>query len=112
MKMNKNGNANQMRQGDVFCAATNDPIPADAKPVKRDNGRLILAYGEVTGHAHAIEAPEVEMYEDSSGTLWLRVPETATLVHEEHSAHTLKPGVYRSTVQQSWSAGFMRRVAD
>ena len=41
-------NPKQMRQGDVFiervaCA------PDGIAPVERDNGRLILAYGEVTG---------------------------------------------------------------
>lgn len=43
----------QARQGDVFIKAV-AKIPADAKVKPRDNGRVVLAYGEATGHAHAI----------------------------------------------------------
>ena len=44
-----------VRQGDVLALGV-EAIPEDAKPVTRDRGRVILAYGEVTGHAHAIAA--------------------------------------------------------
>ena len=43
----------QYRQGDVLLIPT-DAIPEKAKRVTRDAGRIVLAYGEVTGHAHAI----------------------------------------------------------
>ena len=114
MKKNANGNPMQMRQGDVFIEYTDEPIPADAKKVERVGGRLILAYGEVTGHAHAIADEGLEMYEDSAGTLWLTAPaKEAKVSHEEHSAHTLAPGRRaKSIVQQSWAAGFMRPVVD
>jgi hypothetical protein len=42
----------QYRHGDVFLRAV-AAIPDDAKPVEPDRGRTVLAYGEVTGHAHA-----------------------------------------------------------
>ena len=46
------------RQGDVLLRAI-DAIPDSATfTVERDAGRIVLAYGEVTGHAHAIVAPE------------------------------------------------------
>ena len=112
MKINADGNKAQTRQGDVWIESTTDPIPAGVKPVKRDNGRLILAYGEVTGHAHAICAPDVDMWEDEAGTLWLKVPESATVVHEEHSAHTLKPGTYRSYIQSEYRPEAIRNVLD
>ena len=42
------------RQGDVLLIPT-DSIPEGTKPAKRDSrGRLVLAEGEVTGHAHVI----------------------------------------------------------
>jgi hypothetical protein len=43
------------RQGDVLLIPV-DEIPAGLKTVPRDNGRVILAYGEATGHAHAVRA--------------------------------------------------------
>ena len=52
------------RQGDVLLARlTNTVIPEGAKeqpPVAGD--RVVLAYGEVTGHAHAIRANEAKEY--------------------------------------------------
>ena len=42
------------RQGDVLIRQVNE-IPSQAK-VKKNVGRIVLAYGEVTGHAHAISA--------------------------------------------------------
>ena len=36
------------------CSSPSDAIPEAAKPVARDHGRVVLAYGEATGHAHAI----------------------------------------------------------
>ena len=41
------------RQGDVLILRVNS-VPDGLKVEPRDNGRVILAYGEVTGHAHAI----------------------------------------------------------
>jgi hypothetical protein len=41
------------RQGDIMVKPVNR-IPQGLKAVPLDKGRVILAYGEVTGHAHAI----------------------------------------------------------
>jgi hypothetical protein len=48
-----------MRQGDVLVRAVSR-IPEGLKAVPLDKGRVILAYGEVTGHAHAIVGEGVE----------------------------------------------------
>jgi hypothetical protein len=50
-------------QGDVLMFPVAE-LPANLVPVARDNGRIVLAYGEHTGHAHAIHAPECEMLVD------------------------------------------------
>ena len=112
MKINENGNENQIRQGDVWIEKVGSLPDEGLKPKARDGARLILAYGEVTGHAHAVCAPEVEMWEDASGTLWLKVPEMATVVHEEHSAQTLAPGIYRSFIQSEYRPEAIRNVLD
>lgn len=53
----------QARQGDVFIERVKIP-KGERKPVARDNGRIVLAYGESSGHAHAVcEIQGVEMIE-------------------------------------------------
>lgn len=50
------------RQGDVLFIPINK-IPKDAKAVTRDNrGRIVLAEGEKTGHAHAVCDPAAELF--------------------------------------------------
>ena len=41
------------RQGDVLIIPV-AKLPDCLEPMKRERGRVILAHGEVTGHAHAI----------------------------------------------------------
>lgn len=42
-----------IRQGDVLLKPVAE-LPKDCTEVPLDRGRIVLAYGEVTGHAHAI----------------------------------------------------------
>ena len=110
----------QVAQGDVFITRVAD-IPENAIPVERDNGRVVLAYGEVTGHAHAIVATEAELLvapnrtaeEELLNVRFLRVMRTLEVTHEEHGALTLEPGLYRVNQQREWSdAEEPLRVAD
>lgn len=107
--------ATQYRQGDVFLIATTDAVPPGAHRVPRDQGRVVLAYGEVTGHAHALLEPEVELFTTTADAAdrWLRVGGTgATVVHEEHGPITLTPGVYRVRRQREYTPAEVRLVAD
>lgn len=98
------------RQGDVLLIAKS--IPRGAKPGKRDKGRIVLAYGEATGHAHAIDAPAVMVFEHE-GTRWIRVPKKgAELRHEEHGAIALASGEYEVRLQREYSPEAIRRVTD
>jgi hypothetical protein len=102
-----------VRQGDVLVIAV-DGIPADAALVVRDGGRVVLAYGEVTGHAHAIRAREASLLELGPDR-YLRVSAPVTLEHEEHAAIGLPPGTYRVVIQREYVPGPVpasRRVAD
>lgn len=102
------------RQGDVLVQQV-DEIPAGLQPVPKDNGRVILAYGEVTGHAHAVEgdvaflAADLEDLEER----FLRVEgEAAHIVHEEHGTITLPPGNYRVRRQREYAPERPVYVAD
>ncbi|MCW3054124.1 MAG: hypothetical protein JWN14_3294 [Chthonomonadales bacterium] len=89
------------RQGDVLIVQT-VAIPMDAKPTKRDAGRVILAYGEVTGHAHAIVEPEVVKL--SAGIEeYLQVAEASEVRHEEHATIPVPAGDYRIIHQREYT---------
>ena len=102
------------RQGDVLIVAA-DSIPAAATQVERDNGRIVLAYGEVTGHAHAILDREAELLA-APGTedRFLRIMAAVELQHEEHATITLPPGDYIVRIQREYTSADMApiRVAD
>lgn len=92
-----------IRQGDVALVAV-EAIPADAIGQPRDDsGRVVLAYGEVTGHAHALHEPGVTMLRAANHDVFLRVLEPSNLVHEEHDRIAIPPGLYRVVRQREWS---------
>lgn len=105
----------QVRQGDVFVEALDGEIPANAKPVKADAGRTILAYGEVTGHAHALPGSQAKLFrvvDESSMTSYLTVSKTVALQHEEHAPIEIPPGNYRVNIQREYHPEAIRQVAD
>lgn len=104
----------QFRQGDVLIERVAE-IPAGLTEVPLDKGRVILAYGEVTGHAHAVVgdveflAADVEEMQER----FLRVlEEGAEVVHDEHDTIALPPGDYRVLRQREYSPEAIRTVAD
>lgn len=103
------------RQGDVLIAPiAEESVPAHAQAdpgLPRDTrGRLVLALGEVTGHAHAVTAPG-RLIRASAQTL-MHLPEGGRLVHEEHAAIVLPKGWYRVVRQREYLPGAVRIVAD
>ena len=100
----------QYRQGDVLLKRINS-LPDGAREVPAIQGRVVLAYGEVTGHAHAIDAAKALMY--SVGTRdFLEVKPGATLKHEEHTALNLDPGFYEVIRQREYEHQGWRQVSD
>jgi hypothetical protein len=84
------------RQGDVSITRVRS-IPSDAVEVPL----VPLAYGEVTGHKHQFAAgSDVQMYRCKDGTMMVQVQRTATLVHEEHAAQEVQPGIYHVGIQR------------
>jgi hypothetical protein len=90
----------QARQGDVLLVPV-DGIPAAARPVRRTIGRVILAEGEVTGHAHAIRSPAATLLR-AGDERYLRVAAPVTLDHEEHARIEVAPGTYRVVIQREY----------
>lgn len=103
-----------IRQGDVLIWPC-DAIPAGAVPVDPENGRLIVARGEATGHHHSFpHRPEITLFRDdgSGGGFYVRADIPVSLEHQEHSALRLAPGVHKVSIQRTFVAGMARRVAD
>lgn len=100
------------RQGDIMISAPCD-LPAGVKLVKRDKGRIVLAYGEVTGHAHAIHDRRAKLWEAADGRRYLQVAQPCDLQHEEHSTIHIMPGTYEVIRQCEYAPGELpQQVAD
>lgn len=101
------------RQGDVLLIAATR-CGANAEPVARENGRVVLAHGEATGHAHALVDDHVTLGEvPTTKRRYLRiVKKPAALLHEEHAPIELPPGMYEVRRQREYSPEEIRTVAD
>jgi len=125
------------RQGDVLLVEL-DELPPQLEPVPREDGRLVLAHGEATGHAHVIKG-EAQLLADldeipprrrlaagarregraarrrSRGEMagrFLRVQAESRLLHEEHATLAVPPGNYRVVRQREYTPNRPRFVAD
>lgn len=96
----------QYRHGDLLLERI-DNIP---KGAKKRNTNIILD-GEVTGHAHRLIGGAIL---DVAEQAYLSVPQTATVVHEEHNTITLPAGDYVVTRQREFNPyeRSIRNVAD
>jgi hypothetical protein len=112
------GSAPVYRQGDVLIVPVSEETvpaePAGAPGVARDSrGRLVLALGEATGHAHAVVGPgRLVPTEGPHGPMLLHLPAGGRVVHEEHAAIPLPKGWYRVVRQREYMPGSARLVAD
>lgn len=109
----------QFRQGDVLIERVK-AMPDVAMTEIKTQGRVVLAYGEVTGHAHAIY-PEAGVLPaklwDAGAERFLQVMEKTAIQHEEHARIALEPGIYRVSkfgegTQRSYSPEAIRTIAD
>ena len=131
MKINKNGNKGQFRQGDVLLVKI-DRIPESAKRI--NSKQVTLALGEVTGHHHTFTdgavgfadqinehgitlAEYVEVQKLIQEVQGVRV---AALGHQEHEAfpvntgvtESIEPGTYEVVMPFQYERGEMKKVVD
>jgi hypothetical protein len=100
----------QYRQGDVLLVAI-EKIPAGTKLKKQPRARL--AEGEVTGHAHVLDAPaEGELLTDVDAEFIRILGANGLLHHEEHDAIEVPPGDYQRVAQREYTPEEIRMVAD
>jgi hypothetical protein len=113
--MKKIKEVTQVRQGDVILVSV-DSIPKNATIDAKEKGRVVLAHGEVTGHAHVLDHPETLKYTKTPAgehfiTVVKHIAERA-LRHEEHGAvHLIGDKVQQGFQVEDFGAE-VRRVAD
>ncbi len=105
------------RQGDVLLLEV-DQIPDGATDITPKSGPIVLALGEATGHAHAIQRGGVRLLERGARR-YLDVKKPVSIKHEEHDAIALPPGLYETRdfkgvgiIQVEYAPGELRRVED
>ena len=103
----------QYRQGDVLLCAV-ERIPSDVKPVPRAGDRVVVAEGELSGHAHVFAADRVSVLrEKASLRSFLLIGEGgAPLRHEEHDPILVPEGQYELRLQREYAPRGPRRVGD
>lgn len=94
------------RQGDVLLDRVDD-LPGDLETavLPSDEGRVVLAYGEVTGHFHSVPVDDGELLEVNTAERvdrYLRIRSATRLTHQEHAAIELEPGLYRVRIQSEY----------
>jgi hypothetical protein len=99
------------RQGDVLIVEC-DRVDG-GKEVEREDGRIVLAHGEATGHSHAIASMDATLFMDEA-TLnhYLDVRAPVVIEHEEHGHIELPSGYYQVRRQREYRPEGLRNVAD
>ena len=100
---------NHYRQGDVLLIKV-DHAPAKATVTAKKN--LVIAEGEVTGHAHRIVDDGAVLMTTAEAATFVKLAKKAQLVHEEHATIDLPAGTYRVVRQREYSPEAIRRVSD
>lgn len=97
------------RQGDVLLVS--EQLPENAEELEIED-RIVIAWGEVTGHAHAISRLQARLYANADVRYLVVSDAGADLTHEEHSTIHLAPGTYRVVHQREYIPQSSRLVLD
>jgi len=98
------------RQGDVLIVRVMDFPVSVTQDEKTDV--VVLAYGEATGHSHAIHGGNTMVFRGPLGDTFIDVTEHAEVVHQEHAPIPLAPGKYRVVRQREYTPEAIRNVQD
>ena len=98
----------QFRHGDVIIQQVKH-LPDKPEPLPH----LILAHGELTGHAHRVSpAAGGKLFRGDLGMYLEISADGLQVVHEEHASISLPPSVYRVWRQREYSPEEIRIVRD
>lgn len=97
------------RQGDVLLIPVQPIEVSRLNKVPLEDGKIVLAHGEQTGHSHVLVADDAELVEEQKAAVeeakrYLRVGMAGgTLVHEEHGAISVPSGMYEVRLQKEFN---------
>jgi hypothetical protein len=97
----------QYRHGDVMLERVVS-LPQSAKP----QYGVILARGELTGHSHRIVQASAAKLFTHNNQSFVQILEPTAIIHEEHHAIALEPGVYRFWMQREYHPKAIVTVRD
>jgi hypothetical protein len=107
------------RHGDVYGIASDVDVKALIANGKKIEGKdsNVLAYGEVTGHMHEIDAaPQFFQRYEMDGKKFLVVSAEGgiSIKHAEHGTGVIPPGVWEERIDREFDylTHEFRRVAD
>lgn len=80
-------------------------------PIYETRKALILAYGKITGHAHAILDKSVKLVE-WDGARYVSSDQPFTITHEEHASVAVPAGTFKVIHQREYTPQEIRRVMD
>ena len=108
------------RQGDVLLRGVEPGLSSAWRPAElpaastvEEQGEVVLAHGERTGHRHrfAARAP-VRAWSEGRRRFVVVGGRGARLVHEEHGPISIPPGAYEVVIQQEFSPYRLAPVED
>ncbi len=106
-------------QGDILIVAQGliprlDVDVSKLAAAEVENGRLILARGEATGHHHSFPHMRgATLFRDTSNSpVVFAVENPAPLEHQEHGTINFAPGKFNIIRQRTYHAGMARKVVD
>ena len=110
----EDGGFSMYRQGDVLIVPV-ESVPEKLEPIGREDGQLVLAHGEVIGHAHAIKADGAALFRNPKlMAVFMKVSGDApvALEHDDHDTIMIPPGKYQVVRQREYSPGAYPYVTD
>lgn len=99
------------RQGDVLLIKAEQMPNGAIRQGNSSNERIVLAYGEETGHAHAIYDAGAELFA-ANDERYLMITDPVDLKHETHGPIHLDAGIYKVIDQYEYTPKEIRRVID
>jgi hypothetical protein len=118
-------------QGDVTLIKADIPQKLlKGKKRKTKAGRVILAFGEATGHHHSLDTKKAYILEPTPElnalfNAQVGIPKQASILdavlvveapdeikHQEHSGLQIAPGVYWEVIEQEYTPGRIERARD
>lgn len=101
---------NQGRQGDVLVQRVSE-LPKGLTKQKPEQGKIILAHGEVTNHMHSIDFDKADWWKNG-GDQFINVSAPVEIIHQEHAPVPLSRGMFRVVRQKEYTPQAIRNVAD